>query len=165
MTLHFDESIMIGTRAMSGSDAIRFKKRTMAAWLSSMASSMLMSMICAPLSTCWRATAKACSNSPLRIMRANALDPVTLVRSPMFTNRLPAPMLTGSRPDSFIGGVAENGWVAVMAYLVSGLTPCGCQKGVRASVVGGGPFCGQFLPKPDKMAVYGCFAATLLGLA
>ena len=43
---------MMGTRQMSGSEAIRFKKRTMAAWLSSMASSMLMSMICAPFSTC-----------------------------------------------------------------------------------------------------------------
>ena len=57
ITLHLDESIMIGTREMSGSLAIRFRKRTMAAWLSSMASSMLMSMICAPFSTCWRATA------------------------------------------------------------------------------------------------------------
>ena len=94
---------------MSGSDAIRFRKRTMAALLSSMASSMLMSMICAPLSTCWRATASACSNSPFKIMRANALEPVTLVRSPMFTNRLSAPMFTGSRPDSFIGGVAGEG--------------------------------------------------------
>ena len=43
---------MIGTREMSGSLAIRFKKRTMAAWLSSIASSMLMSMIWAPFSTC-----------------------------------------------------------------------------------------------------------------
>ena len=52
ITLHLLESIMMGTRQMSGSEAIRFKKRTMAAWLSSMASSMLMSMICAPFSTC-----------------------------------------------------------------------------------------------------------------
>ncbi len=86
ITSHLELSIMIGTRAMSGSPAIRFRKRTMAAWLSSMASSMLMSMICAPFSTCWRATASACSNSPFRIMRAKALEPVTLVRSPMLTN-------------------------------------------------------------------------------
>ena len=94
----------MGTRAMSGSLAIRFRKRTMAAWLSSMASSILMSMTWAPFSTCWRATASASSNCPLRIMRAKALDPVTLVRSPMLTKRLSAPMSTGSRPDSFRGG-------------------------------------------------------------
>ena len=104
ITSHLELSTMIGTRAMSGSLAIRFRKRTMAALLSSMASSMLMSMTCAPFSTCWRATASASSNWPFRIMRAKALEPVTLVRSPMLTNRLPSPMATGSRPDSFIGG-------------------------------------------------------------
>jgi hypothetical protein len=70
-----------------------------------MASSMLMSMTCAPFSTCWRATASACSKSPARIMRAKALEPVTLVRSPMLTNSEPAPMATGSRPDRRIGHV------------------------------------------------------------
>ena len=59
ITVHFDESIMIGTRAMSGSAATRFRKRTIAASESSMPSSMLMSMICAPLATCWRATSSA----------------------------------------------------------------------------------------------------------
>ena len=43
---------MIGTREMSGSAAIRFRKRAIAASESSMPSSMLMSMICAPLVTC-----------------------------------------------------------------------------------------------------------------
>ena len=59
MTDHFEESIMIGTREMSGSAAIRFRKRAIAASESSMPSSMLMSMICAPLATCWRATSSA----------------------------------------------------------------------------------------------------------
>ena len=95
---------MIGTRAISGSPAISFRKRTIAAWLSSMASSMLMSMICAPFSTCWRATASASSNSPSRIIRAKAFEPVTLVRSPMLTNSAPSPMVTGSRPDRRSGG-------------------------------------------------------------
>ena len=116
ITLHLLESIITGTREMSGSLAIRFRKRTMAAWLSSMASSMLMSMIWAPFSTCWRATLRAFSNSPLRIMRAKTLEPVTLVRSPMLTKvargadaassslAATAPMVTGSRPASFIGG-------------------------------------------------------------
>ena len=108
ITSHLDESTMIGTRAMSGSLAISCRKRTIEALLSSMASSMLMSMTCAPFSTCWRATASASSNLPFRIMRANALEPVTLVRSPMLTNRLPGPMETGSRPDSSIGGTGVS---------------------------------------------------------
>ena len=95
---------MMGTRDISGSEAIKFKNRTMAAWLSNMASSMLMSMICAPFSTCWRATLRACSKSPLKIMRAKALEPVTLVRSPTFTNRLLASSETGSKPDKRKGG-------------------------------------------------------------
>jgi hypothetical protein len=61
MIAHFDESIMIGTRAMSGSLATRLRKRTIAASPSSMPSSMLMSMICAPASTCWRAMTSASS--------------------------------------------------------------------------------------------------------
>ena len=59
MTVHLDESIMIGRRATSGSDAIRFRNVTIACSESSMPSSILTSMICAPLSTCWRATATA----------------------------------------------------------------------------------------------------------
>lgn len=62
ITSHLELSIMMGTRAISGSLAIRFRKRTMAALLSSMASSILMSMTWAPFSTCWRATARASSN-------------------------------------------------------------------------------------------------------
>lgn len=89
---------MIGTRAMSGSDAIRFRKRTIAAFESSIASSMLMSITCAPFSTCWRATASASSNWPLRIMRANAFEPVTLVRSPTLMKSVPDVTLNGSRP-------------------------------------------------------------------
>ena len=61
MTDHFELSTMIGTREMSGSEAIKFKKRTIAASESSMLSSMLTSMICAPFSTCCRATASASS--------------------------------------------------------------------------------------------------------
>ena len=33
-----------------------------------------------------------------------ALEPVTLVRSPMLTNSEAVPMETGSRPDNFMGG-------------------------------------------------------------
>ena len=59
MTSHFDESIITGTRAMSGSAAIRFRNLTIAALESSIASSMLTSMIWAPFATCWRATSTA----------------------------------------------------------------------------------------------------------
>ena len=50
---------MIGTRAMSGSVAIRLRKVVMAFSESSRPSSMLTSRICAPFSTCERATASA----------------------------------------------------------------------------------------------------------
>ena len=59
MTSNFDESIMSGTRLMSGSLAISLTKRSIAATPSIMPSSMLMSMTCAPFSTCWRATDSA----------------------------------------------------------------------------------------------------------
>ncbi len=52
MTDHFEESIITGTRLMSGSAAMRLRKRAMAASESSSASSMLTSMTWAPLSTC-----------------------------------------------------------------------------------------------------------------
>ena len=54
-----EESIITGTRAMSGSAAMRLRKRDMAASESSIPSSMLTSMIWAPFSTCWRATSSA----------------------------------------------------------------------------------------------------------
>ena len=60
MTLHLELSIISGTRAMSGSEATSCRKRVMAAAESSIASSMLTSITCAPFSTCWRATVSAC---------------------------------------------------------------------------------------------------------
>ena len=95
---------MTGTREISGSDAIRFRNRFIALTESSMASSMLMSMIWAPFSTCWRATASALSYSSFRIIRANALEPVTLVRSPTLTKRESSSILNGSRPDRRMAG-------------------------------------------------------------
>ena len=59
ITDHFEESIMTGTRAISGSPAIRLRNLAMAACESSMPSSMFTSMICAPLATCWRAMSTA----------------------------------------------------------------------------------------------------------
>ena len=61
MTSHFDESTITGTLQMSGSDAMRFRKRVIAATPSIIPSSMQTSMTCAPFSTCWRATVSAAS--------------------------------------------------------------------------------------------------------
>ena len=52
MTSHFEESIISGTRLMSGSLAISLVKRSIAATPSIIPSSMLTSMTCAPASTC-----------------------------------------------------------------------------------------------------------------
>ena len=59
ITSQRDESIMTGTRAISGSDAISLRKCLIALGPSSRPSSMFTSMICAPFSTCCRATSNA----------------------------------------------------------------------------------------------------------
>ena len=61
ITSHLEESIIIGTRLMSGSLAISLVKRSIAATPSIMPSSMLTSITCAPASTCWTATASPAS--------------------------------------------------------------------------------------------------------
>ncbi len=93
-----DESIIIGSFAMSGSEAIRLRNFTMAASESSIPSSIFTSMICAPPSTCWRATDKAASKSPLSMSLENLGDPVTFVRSPILTKRLSSVTVTASSP-------------------------------------------------------------------
>ena len=59
ITENFDESTITGTRAMSGSAAIKLRKVTIAASESSSPSSMLTSITCAPFSTCSRAIESA----------------------------------------------------------------------------------------------------------
>ena len=127
---HFDESNMIGTFEMSGSDAINIKKRTIASLDSSMPSSILMSIICAPFSTCCFATSNAASKLPSIIKRLNAAEPVTFVRSPTFTNKLSAVMFNGSKPDKpqclGISGIWRGGnfsTALTMARIVSGDVP------------------------------------------
>ena len=56
-----DESIIVGTRAISGSEAVRLRNVRMAAGPSISPSSMQTSMTCAPASTCARATVSASS--------------------------------------------------------------------------------------------------------
>ena len=100
MTSKLLESIITGTRAMSGSVMARSRNRCMAKTPSVMPSSMLTSMICAPFSTCWRATSRAAVKSPALISRRNRAEPVMLVRSPTFTNSESASISSGSKPDS-----------------------------------------------------------------
>ena len=83
---------------MSGSAAIKFKNLTIAALPSNMPSSMLMSMTCAPFSTCCLATDKASSNLSSKINLANFLLPVTLVLSPIFIKLVSLVWVSGSSP-------------------------------------------------------------------
>ena len=100
ITSNFEESIMIGTFEISGSLATSWRNLVMAAAPSSMPSSMLMSIICAPASTCWRATASASSYWLPRMSWANLGDPVTLVRSPTLMNGISGRAVNGSSPLS-----------------------------------------------------------------
>ena len=95
-----EESIITGTRAIAGSDAIWWRNRTIASRPSSIPSSMFTSMTWAPFSTCWRATSTAPSKSPASTRRLKAAEPVTLVRSPTLTKSDSGPTLSASRPAS-----------------------------------------------------------------
>ena len=98
MTAHFELSIMIGMRETSGSAAIRWRKRVIAFSPSISPSSMLTSRILAPPSTWSRATARASSKLPLLMRRANRLEPVMFVRSPITTKLVSGRMTSGSSP-------------------------------------------------------------------
>ena len=103
MISHLELSIMMGTRAISGSAATRFKNVVMASTPSIIPSSILISMICAPPSTWSRATSNASSKLRSLIRRKNFLEPVTLVRSPTFTKLVSGVMTKGSKPERRIG--------------------------------------------------------------
>ena len=61
---------------------------------------MFTSRICAPPSTCWRATSSASSYCPARMSFAKRGEPVTFVRSPTFTKLESGRSTSGSRPES-----------------------------------------------------------------
>ncbi len=130
MMLHFEESIIIGTFEMSGSEATRLRNFAIAASPSSIASSMLMSITCAPVSTCCLATSSASSYWPSRIRRLNLAEPVTLARSPTLTNSESSPTLNGSSPDrrSFfsMAGILRGGTsfsASAIALICAGEVP------------------------------------------
>ena len=96
-----DESIIIGTRDISGSDPTRFKKRFMQAGESSIPSSKFTSIMFAPFSTCPRATDSASEKRPSFIIFRNAAEPITLVRSPTNANgAFFSGSTNGSSPES-----------------------------------------------------------------
>ena len=99
MTLNFDESIIIGSFAISGSDMTRCKNSTIAFSESNKPSSIFTSIICAPPSTCERATSKAAVKSPCLINRAKARLPVTFVRSPTLIKLVFSRTIKGSSPE------------------------------------------------------------------
>ena len=99
-TLHFEESIIIGTRAMSGSEAIRLRKMRISSSASSRPSSMLMSSTCAPSSTCLRAMVSASSYFFSLTSRRNLREPATLHRSPMLRKLFSGFTSSRSSPES-----------------------------------------------------------------
>ena len=58
-------------------------------------------MICAPPSTCSRATESASLYFSSLINRRNLREPVTFVRSPTFTKLVSGVTIKGSKPDNF----------------------------------------------------------------
>ena len=121
---------MIGTRAISGSEAIRFRKCVIEASPSKRASSKFTSIMSAPASTCWRAIESASSKSPFKINFLNFGDPVTLVLSPIKRKPLSVVAFKGSRPAyrlrvsavrSFLGGIFCTD--ATICLICSGVVP------------------------------------------
>ena len=130
ITVHFELSIITGTRAMSGSEATRFKKVVIAFSESSIPSSMFTSMICAPPNTCWRATERASSYCPARTSFENFGEPVTLVRSPTLMKLVSGRRTRASRPlkreyASTLGGTRGGRLrtASAMAWTWSGVVP------------------------------------------
>ena len=97
---HLELSTIIGTLHISGSAAIRFKKRIIDSFPSIKPSSKLMSIICAPPSTWCLAISKASSNFSSLINLKNFLEPATLVRSPTLMKLLFSFKTKGSKPDN-----------------------------------------------------------------
>ena len=90
MISHFEESTVMGTLVMSGSDWTRRRNLVIISTPSIRPSSKQMSMTGAPFSTCWRATARASSRRPSLIILRKTGEPATLVRSPIMRKFLSA---------------------------------------------------------------------------
>ena len=95
---------MIGTRHISGSDAINLKNFIIAFSLSIKPSSMLTSIICAPFLTCSIATDNASSYLFSFINLLNFKEPVIFVLSPILIKFVSLKIDKGSSPLSFVTG-------------------------------------------------------------
>ncbi len=93
---------MMGTRAISGSVAIRLRNVVIAFSESSRSASMFTSITFAPLRTCSSATSTPLWKSPDSIRRRNLAEPVMLVRSPTITKPVSGVIRNGSRPLSVV---------------------------------------------------------------
>ena len=114
-----DESIMRAALATAGSLETYLTKRSISLVLSSIASSMLISMMPAPSSICFAAIWRASSYFPSAISLANFLEPATLVLSPTFVKLLClTSTVTASRPLTFSGVLSTD-----KAVLVDGQMP------------------------------------------
>ena len=121
---------MIGTFAISGSVATRFKNVVIAFWPSIRSASMFTSIRFAPFSTWSRATSPPAWKSPDSISRAKRFDPVMLVRSPTITNPVSGVMRNGSRPlndvNVSVRGIARGSTprtVSAIWRMCSGVVP------------------------------------------
>ena len=107
-TFQSDESIISGTRAISGSEAMILRKVTISRRASISPSSILMSMTRAPSATWRRAMEMASSYFFSLISLRNFFEPATLQRSPTLTNPTSGVSRSTSSPLSSIsfGGAA-----------------------------------------------------------
>ncbi len=102
ITVNLELSIIIGTLAISGSEATKFRNLLMHASPSSNASSKLISIRLAPFSTCCFATVRAESKSSSLMSLANLGDPVTFVRSPTMINGESSAISSASSPLNLV---------------------------------------------------------------
>ena len=131
MTDHFELSTITGTVAMSGSAAIRRRKRVIAATPSSIASSMLTSMSWAPLSTCSRAMSTASSSRPVgdepgELARAGHVRPLTDVDESVARRRDDQGFEARQAGDPVGSGISRGGrpaTAAAMAATWAGVDP------------------------------------------
>ena len=132
MVSQCEESIINAALATAGSFEMQRTNRSISFVLSSMASSMLMSMMVAPSSICFAAICSASSYLPSAISLANFLEPATLVLSPTLVKLLlTTSTVTASSPltVSRLGAlsVISRGDIpliaAAMALIWSGVVP------------------------------------------
>ena len=161
-----EESTITGTREISGSEAIRFRKCFISARASSIASSIFTSSTIAPSRTCAAAISRASLQFFSLIRRRNFLLPATLHLSPTFMN---IPLFQkASMPDS--QGVCSEGisrgeapsTTCAMAAICSGVVPqqppsiftsLFSMKGLTALAIVAGSW--SYLPKASGIPALG----------